>query len=480
MQFDAFLGPTSGNIRHSTWNAEITRNLIMQVLRRPSRGRPGQWRLKGTPGLTLFSDTGGGMPVDLWAKNDRMFTASREWLHEVFEDGSVIIRGALAGDNRRAGFATNGDLANQLLVCAGGRGDVLDLSTNVVTQITDAAFPAGARSPLYIDGYFIVVSENTLQFNLSDLLAGLSWSTLDAGEKSQTPDRLKAAIDDGTLLWLFGTDRIEVWYNSGNPSFPWDPIDNLVIRQGIRAPDTLVNLGTPAWIGGNEHGGISAFVANGYTPEAVSTPEIEEEWEGYDTVENAFAWVYTMHQQTFWVITFPAADKTWVYNRDTGLWHEWSFRDEAQGLDRAHIGRSHAYCWGRHFVSDRRSGAIYVMSDTAYTDAGTAITRVRQAPHISAEDFLLICSRFALDIQTGDAPLNGTGSDPQVALTYSDDASRTWSTPLYVPLGRRGDYGRLVEFFRLGAFEKGRTFRVTITDPQFIGIAGAYLDLERA
>ena len=71
---------------------------------------------------------------------------------------------------------------------------------------------------------------------------------------------------------------------------------------------------------------------------------------------DAEAYTYTEDGHYFWVISFPTADATWVYDVTTKLWHERAWL--SGGTLHRHRSRGHAYVFGKHLVGDWETGTI--------------------------------------------------------------------------------------------------------------------------
>ncbi len=484
VDFLGFLGPTGTHPLHTTWNQEYTQNLVMKRLRAPTKGNPGQWALHGTPGLTAFADSGRGKPLDIWFHNGRMVAADADYAYEIASDGTMTDLGAVQGDNRVARFASNAELGHQVFFNVGGLGYVYDTLALTFTQVTDAEFPAGARFAQYVDGYFVVSVDGSLLFAVCDLFDGLSWSTFDNGRKSSTSDNLQGHYVVGRLLWLFGLWGTEIWYNSGDPSFPYTPVDNVIIPIGLHAPDSLYDIGGLCFLGQVKDGGVSIYEQQGYNLSPWSPPEVDDALtkvlENGGTLSDAIGFGYQKGQESFYVLYCPSADLTLVGNRTTKLWHRWSYFDALSGADTAALARSHAVGWNNeHYVSDRRTGKVYKLKGT--DDNGSLIKRVRRTPHIAALQKLTVYNNLRLLIQTGEAPLIGNDEDiaPHVAMRCSDNAGKTWGDYDQQPLGEIGEFDLIIDFPALGSSRKGKTFEVVIVARHFIGISGAVLDLEQ-
>ena len=65
-----------------------------------------------------------------------------------------------------------------------------------------------------------------------------------------------------------------------------------------------------------------AILAKGYTPQRISTGAIEKAWGAYATVADAVSYSVIMDGHEFWVINFPTANATWVYDATLGEWHQ--------------------------------------------------------------------------------------------------------------------------------------------------------------
>jgi hypothetical protein len=193
-------------------------------------------------------------------------------------------------------------------------------------------------------------------------------------------------------------------------------------------------------------------------------------------VSDAYAWTYQLHGQSFYVLSFPTGGTTWVYNISSGFWHEWSYRNPTTGEDEAHLGRCHAFAFNQHLVGSRRDGTVYRMASDLYADAGDAIRWVRRTPHVGENGVRTYYDRLTLDLEVGLGLTSGQGSDPQIALSWSDDGGKTWSNEHWRSAGRRGEYKTRVEWTRLGSSTKPRVFEISCSDPIPWRIVGAHID----
>jgi|SRR6185437_339580 len=427
-----------------------------------------------TGGLKRFSTLPNETSVPgLFAINGRLFAAASN-LYEIFPDGSFNLIHSLATSANTASMSAN---QTQLLITTGGRVFVYDLLAATFTEATGLQGPVLMAG--YGSGYFVAVLQDTnkFQFTLGD---GTTWDPLDIAEIEGYPDNISSLLVDHGEFWFYGLQRTVVYGATTDPDNPLQPIPGAFIEEGCAASFSPVRLdNSNFWIGADERGQGIAWRAQGYTPQRVSTYAIENEWAGYPTISDAIAYPFQDRGHSFWQIYFPTANKTWVYDAGTGLWHERGYF--SNGSYSAQRSECHASAFGKHLVGDWMSGAIFEMSPNILDDDGQLIRRFRRAPHISNEQQWIIHNQIQVDLQVGLAPsplLDGFGNprEPQAVLRWSDDAAQTWSDEYAVGYGFAGEYKKRVMFRRLGR-SRDRIYEFSVSDPIPWRVTDAYLQV---
>jgi hypothetical protein len=290
--------------------------------------------LLGTPGLRLFATLDAGLhPVRgmlTTSKDGRLFAVTSTTLWEVMADGTTSNRGTL---NSSAGYVGIADNGSQLMLVDGPNGYTYDLSANTLTQIADFEANGGGGTVTFLDGFFIFSRPNSQVFVITQPYSTtIDWTMFASAESS--PDGLMVALADKELLWLFGTNSVEVWYDSGDATFPFQRTQGGVIQFGLAAARSPVRLAnTIAWLGKNEQGQGIVYMANGLAPQRISTHAIEQDLATYSTIADATGYSYQQDGHEFYVLNFPSGGKTWVYDASTQLWHERAYTG-ARGLER--------------------------------------------------------------------------------------------------------------------------------------------------
>jgi hypothetical protein len=335
----------------------------------------------------------------------------------------------------------------QLTVAAGTQTGV-DWSVTLGVDYS-ASYPVTASSGAFLDGYYVVSKPGSKQVNISALRDGTTWNAIDFAIKEGNPDGIVALLADHEELWIFGGESIEIWQDTGAATFPLQRNPNGFILLGLVAAASPVRIaGMVGFLSTDSRGGVVAYLANGFQPARVSTAAVESAWNAINC-EDAVSYPYTDNGHQFWVISFPSASQTWVYDATEKLWHERSWWNASTSA--AEMARSmfHGYVWGAHYTGDYGTGAIYRASTDIYDDFGGPIYRTRSAPHIANATLHTFFSELTLDVEIAD-------DQGDFYLDWSDDATKTWITP---KTATAYSDGRVV-WRRLGK-SKDRIFRVT-------------------
>jgi hypothetical protein len=435
------------------------------------------------PGLEAFGTAGAGPHRASLEENGRAFVLSGTGFYEAFADGTFTLRGSVAFSSEPGTLHGNGTGGHQIFIVSGGLGYIFDTNTNVFAAISDPDFPADVAMGFYIKGHFGVVQRNTRTFAISAAFDGTSWSALDIGEKSGTVDYLIAGIvdQDQSELWLIGPRSMEVWWYSGAAGFPLEPIPNRIVPIGGGAAFSWIDIGGTVYgLGESKDGGhVVVRFQGGYTPERISTHALEHEIQGYAMVDDAQAFSTEWHGHRFFVLTFPSADTTHVYDEASGGWTHWSRWDTTTGERRSFLGHGHIFAFGKHLMGSRSDGQFYEFTDEVFADDGDPIRSERVAPYLGDGVHQFRHNRLLIDAETGVGLSTGQGSSPRVMVSWSDDGAQTWSDEQLVDLGAQGNYGHVAELRRLGlAGRKGRVYKLVVTDPVVVAITDVDCEAE--
>jgi hypothetical protein len=340
-------------------------NLFPEVI--PEGGKEAGF-LNRAPGLNFLQTVGTGPIRALWAHqtngSDFYVVSGNQFYKLTGLNATPTLLGTVAG----TGPVSIADNGTQLFIAANGPSYIYNEVTNVFAQITDPDF-AGAVTVAYLDGYFVFNQPNSQIIWVSQLLDGTSVDPLDFASAEGSPDGVVGLIADHRELWVFGTDSVEVWYNSGAADFPLTRIQGAFNEIGCVSAYTIAKMDNGLfWLGTDARGQGIVYRANGYTGVRISTHAIEYAIAQYGNISDALAYTYQQEGHAFYVLTFPSGNATWVYDVATQAWHE------RAGFSGGEFMRHRSNCQcnfgGNIIVGDFENGNIYTFDLDVYADNG--------------------------------------------------------------------------------------------------------------
>jgi len=490
-------------------------NLFPEII--PEGGKEAGF-LNRAPGLNFLQTVGTGPIRGLWAHQTNgtdFFVVSGT---EVYKLTGLTATPVKIGDVSGTGPVSIADNGATIFFACNGPSYTYYEPTNSFDAITDPNFP-GAVTVAYLDLNFVFNEPNSQRLwsvisqdsGTGDYIYPLVFDPTTFSTADGSPDGVVGVNADHRQLWVFGTDSTEVWYNANLTDFPFTPIQGAFNEIGCVSAFSVTKLdNTLFWLGTDARGQGIVYKANGYTGIRVSTHAVEYAIAQYGNLTNALAYTYQQEGHAFYVLTFPSANATWVYDVSTQAWHE------RAGFVNGNFTRHRSNCQcnfgGNIIVGDFENGNIYTLDLDVYTDNGgiqkwlrswralptgqNNLKRTAQhslqldcetgvginvypgygAEEITTETGIILVTEDGVMLATIPI-LPAAGYNPQVMLRWSDDGGHTWSNEHWREMGTIGQYGYRTIWRRLGMTLKirDRVYEVSGTDPVKIAIMGAEL-----
>jgi hypothetical protein len=321
--------------------------------------------LQRAPGLRRLLTVGTGPIRGLWQFGGYGYAVSGRKLYRIDSSWTATELGGVSG----TGPVSMADNGTQLFIAANGPSFIYNSSTNALQQILDEDFP-GAVTVGYLDGYFVFNEPNSQKIWITTLLDGTSIEPLDFASAEGSPDGLVSLIVDHREAWLFGTNSVEVWYDAGTADFPLQRIQGAFNEIGCAAPYSVAKLDNGLfWLGSDARGRGIVYRANGYNGQRVTTHAVEWQIQQYGNLSDAIGYTYQQDGHSFYVLIFPSANTTWVYDVATQAWHE------RAGWDNGHFTRHRSNCQmsfnDEIVVGDFEDGRLYAFDLDVYADDGS-------------------------------------------------------------------------------------------------------------
>ena len=390
------------------------------------------------------------------------------------------------------GFVDWDNNLEEILLVDGAAGYLWDgsLFTN------PSGFPADPISVTYLDGYFIVGQGSSSKFfrneNEED---GSSWQATDFAQITTDATDVAAVAQIKRRLFIFGETVTESWFAVGGTGFLFQRDNNIALEYGCLTVGSLVQIkefiGQPnvnsseagflVWLGLSSGGGPAILMTDGGTITPISSTEVELALQSFGDISDARAFSYKLNGHVFYVISFPTADRTFVYDFTTRTWLTQYMTDNTR-----YFGYTHFYINNKHYVGAYNAPQIYEISrdfPTYYKVNPTAedvqnglvlqpIPRRRITKHFKLQDGKRMAIKcIELEFRQGkaieQAYRDGYYFDND-GNVYTDDEGEPYWDDTYDSLAVRGEPPQPVAYLSISA-DGGQTFN---TVPQLLGNTG--------
>lgn len=411
---------------------------------------------------TTFKDRG------LYVFNDELYQVAGTSFYKIDAFGnSTTLSSSLGGDSRCI-FADDG---TNIYIVTDSKYYKWDGSS--LTQVTTNV--DSPRSVAYMNGFFAVESGSTGEFRISDSGAGDTFNGLSVGLANSNSDRLMRIIMLDQILYMIGQRSIEPWYYTGAGNLNFNRVEQGLINMGTSATYSVdKDQNFIYMLGSDRH----VYAIQGSVIRNISSDSISREIQSFGKVSDAIGFTFRMEGQDFYYLTFPAADKTFLYSSTFDYWVTLS-----TGMTMAkHFATSYAYCYNKHWVGDDRTGSIHEWDADTYEDVGSPRLRIRVTEPMTSMSLQIPGHRRITvgsiypEIEVGGGLTTGQGSDPKLMCSISPDGGQTFTNEQFVDLGVSGDFYKKAAYDQ---FINGYSIvgKFAISDPVRFAMAGAHVEV---
>lgn len=339
--------------------------------------------LNKRPGLFSLFNCGTGKPVNgvyWWREKKTLLVCSGRHIFAITTLGqpSKIITPS-SESLRLADYEPVSFASTEQWVYMTNGGKVIAWNGDTAQFAQDASAPMSACSHLaYLDGYILGNEVGSQTFYYTDLLTETSttpatWNAVGINAEG-APDPLLALKVGWREIVLVGERSTEIWYNSG-ADVPFARLEGSFIEQGISAKHSIVSADN-TWIWLNHERQVIRL--EGRTPKVLSAP-VENYLRWFTKVEDAIGTIV----EHFYVLSFPWADYTLVFDLKNGGWYIWSKWEPEKSWYNRFLGQLSVFVpeWNTWLMAGRRNGQLYVFDKSLMTDAGELIRTCYRSAH---------------------------------------------------------------------------------------------------
>ena len=423
------------------------RKFCVNLYAEPNGGDPARpMRLVNTPGSRLIDDgstltTGvrGLFQADGYAGGRLVVPdGTTVRLYNIATGVWTSLTGTLTGTDRvKVAFAETqaGFLSGGLFYVSASAGTAVAAASDAdwATLLSDAGETAftsiatmGQRALLTYGSRFAF--STALQFNTT--------TTLSYYTAENAPDGIVAGVVLGDIYYVFGTQTIEPWVQTGDNDDPFRPITGQVIDRGAMARDTIVKLDNTLFFIGDDR---AVYRLNGLTPQILNA---NDAWitRYLQTVDAADVVCSVMETEAHKFLFIWTPGKCICYDVATNTWHvrktygsdtwEWLYHVANDGKFYGANEDTTLVELSRDYKSDRMANA---------STFGTEIVREFTA-HLPVKQGQPPIGQVRIEGTKGIGLSTGQGSSPVVQMAISRDKGNTFGPFRDRSLGAIGNY----------------------------------------
>ena len=377
-----------------------------------------------------------------------------------------------------------------VIIVPGVTGYFYTISSGTLAVITDPIFvdfqtqQGGVTSVVEKDNRFIYTTDDEF-FLGSDASVndGKDFDALQFEDADVDPDPIIRAMEINNELYIFNSETTELYSNIGGLAFPYQRILGATIDKGLKSRFGIIEFNKAFMFLGNsiqEQPAIWKTTSGG--AEKVSTSAIDQVIQGYSDAEltSVSAWSYSQDGSTFAGFTFP--NETFVYDETASqlagrpIWHKrqsngsrWRVQDVVTNFSTV-------------MVQDQFDGRVGELSRQFRHEYDANITRTFSTPYIftDSESFRISSIELSTTSGVGTSILDpdGSGIDPSIGLSISNDGARTFKDIGTRLIGREGEYEKRQIWRRLGRSNYSIVLKFETSSPVLTDFQRLDIDLK--
>lgn len=385
----------------------------------------------------------------------------------------TIVTSSLVTSSGYVGFCSYLKSDNTRYICFTDGTDlwIHDYVAATCNKVTDVDLPTPHEpSPIYIDGYLLLIKKNTSDIYNSDLDNPFSWTSDNFISAEINSDWGKKLYKVKNYVAALGTNSIEFFYNdaieTGSPfSRNSSPVKTVgYITAGCQIGDEVF------FIGQEDKNNIGVYVINNFKVEKVSNSIVERTIQSYsnasnaksDVVLNVDGYCISVDGHTFYA--FETTETTWVYDLNNKFWYEWRrVGNTPMRLEATWNSKN-----GQTYVAVQGQSVISIITPLAYRDFNSNFNCIYITEEITAETTRWkLCNKISLKCSM----FNNTGQSNAYISWSDNDWSDTGVTPRAINVFSSSPF-----ITRCGRF-RNRSFKIEYSDNYPFFITGLQLDL---
>ena len=414
----------------------------------------------------------------MFYKDEILYVVANDRFYKIDETKTVTEIGLVNSLNTKIKIKSNFDY---LILSDVNSALYYNINDGTYMSITDPDFVKSTNDIAVVRDFFFFCDGKKVHW--SSVNDPRTWSAIDFNAAESVQEEIVALGSLQQLLFVFGRTRTEMFQVVGG-SNPVRAVTGLMLQHGCAARDTVVEGTDFTYLlaHGINGGTVVLSIDRGFKETIISNEHISKEIENYSKVDDAEAYIFTKFGKEYYVINFPTANASWMYDISLGTWTKLTSTNG--GEQEYFYGQYYAPFITKQLVSHRLNNTIYELDHETYTDGSDYIYKfVRTSPFLSygagspgtaastTYNMPFRIKRLEVICERGVATSTGDGSNPIVQLRKSGDGGHNYTSWVYREMGKVGEYSVRTLYYLMGR-ARNLVVEIANTDPiKFVVVA---------
>jgi len=276
------------------------------------------------------------------------------------------------------------------------------INSNGTIQMVTGFAPNGASTlTIHNQKVLCAVPDQNLWY-ASNVGNAASWNPLSAGDLETYSDTPLVCDQCYGYVIVFGEQSLEWFQDTGAQPFPYVTIPGAAYQVGLPAVSSRQPfMGNLVFLGRYKTGQMHVMQTNGTgLPVIISNPDIDQIINNFPNgqYQDAIASTDDFNGHPVYILTFPSAKRTFLYDGITQVWSELQSGTQEYGR---HMTTLRATLNNGSLASDYASGNVYYVDPNNYTDNGYIIKREFVSKHLRQDGNPFSVTFLELNMQVG-------------------------------------------------------------------------------
>jgi hypothetical protein len=314
----------------------------------------------------------------------------------------------------------------------------------------------------YLDTYVAVMTTEGRIYT-SNSGDPTTWNALNYISSNSQPDAATGITSHLNYVVAFNQWSTQFFYDAGNTTgSPLLPNASANLEIGCANGNSIAKFEqTVVWVGQSNTAGKGVYLLNGITPNKISNQYIDKYLDA-DTCTNCVAYGIKYNGHSWYVLTLPDTDVTFVFDLDEKVWTFWS--SVLNNTEQYFIADYATSLSGHTYLQDSVNGELYKLDQNTYKDADGVINFRLVSPLLDADtQYRKMISRVEII---------GDKVDTLLRIRHTDNDYQNWSTYRNVNL-----IDTRPVLYQNGITRR-RAYELFTNDNQFIRLSFMEMDIE--